>query len=148
MEEKNKEIVTEHIPVRFFKPEDVGPRDWGREVLVAHAHGKYIGKVLTIKAGHKGGLQKHRVKDETAYIVSGQLMFRYDNGDGKISERVINPGESVHIPPGAVHQEEAISDCVIFETSTPVFDDRIRMEEHYGQGIEGGLPTTDSPILC
>lgn len=137
----------EQASVKFFTPEDVGPRAWGREILVAHSKGKYTGKILMMNAGAKGGLQKHRVKDETGYLFSGELLVRYDKGDGKISERKVVAGESVYIPAGAVHQEEAITDCVIFETSNPVFDDRVRMEEHYGQKIEGGLPTTTTPRI-
>lgn len=129
--------------VKFFTPEDVGPRDWGREILVAHSKYKYIGKVLFMKAGTKGGLQMHRVKDETGYLFSGELLVRFDNGKGYLREYTMIAGESIHIPPGAVHQEEAITDCVIFETSNPVFNDRVRMEEVYGlETPEGGLPST------
>jgi len=47
-----------------------------------------------------------------------------------------------HFPPGAVHQEEAITDCTIIEASTPHFNDRVRVEEKYGVNINGGLPST------
>ncbi len=133
--------------VEFFAPKDIGPREWGREILVAHSKGKYIGKVIMMKAGTKGGLQKHRIKDETGYLFSGELLVRYDKGDGNLSEVKMTAGQSIHIPPGAVHQEEAITDCIIFETSTPVFDDRVRMEEAYGLKIEGGLSTTTNPRI-
>ena len=127
----------------FFRPEDVGPRDWGREILVAHVPGLYTGKILMMNKGTKGGLQRHQLKNECGYLFSGRLLFRYDTGDGKISERILNPGDGVHIPPGAVHQEEALEDCIIFETSTPHFNDRVHMEEQYGMQIpEGGLPST------
>ena len=131
-----------HVDVRFFQPNDVGPRDWGREILVAHVPGKYTVKILKMNKGHKGGLQYHQIKDESAHLLSGKLLFRYDNGDGKISERVLLPGESVHIPPDAVHQEEALEDCVIIEGSNPIFNDRVRVEEKYGLEKKGGLPTT------
>ena len=132
-----------HINVRFFKAKDVGPRDWGQEILVAHVPGLYTGKVLLRKAGAKGGLQKHHLKNECGYVFSGELMVRYDTGDGKLKEKKLVAGDCIHIPPGAVHQEEAITDCVVFETSTPHFNDRVRMEEEYGQKIpEGGLPST------
>lgn len=49
---------------------------------------------------------------------------------------------SFHFPPGAVHQEEAVTDCVIIEASTPHFNDRVRVEESYGQIIDGGLQST------
>ncbi len=139
--------MSEKPTVRFFEPEDMGPRDWGKEVKVAHVPGKYLGKVLFMRAGSKGGLQYHRLKDETGYVFSGELLVRYDDGNGHLVERIMKPGDCVHIPPGAVHQEEAITDCVIFEVSNPVFDDRVRMEEHYGLSRSGGLPTTDAPRI-
>jgi quercetin dioxygenase-like cupin family protein len=131
--------------VDFPYPTEVGPRPWGREILLVHAPGRYTVKRLEMNAGFKGGLQAHRVKDETGYVISGQLLIRWDPGIGQLVEKILNPGDYVHIPPGAVHQEEALTDCVIIETSTPVFNDRVRMEEKYGQKIEGGLPTTEFP---
>lgn len=136
---------SEHITVTIFTPKDVGPRDWGREILVAHSKGKYTGKILKYNKGAKGGLQYHRLKDETSYVFSGELLLRYDKGDGKLTETVAKAGTSIYIPAGAVHQEEALTDCIIFEAGTPVFDDRVRMEEHYGLPPGGGLPTTTTP---
>ena len=131
--------------VKFFKPKDVGPRNWGREILVAHVPGLYTGKLLlrNANAKGKGSLQKHRIKNECAYIYSGELWFYYEAGDGKISRKKLVAGDCVHIPPGAVHSEEAITDCVVFETSNPVFNDRVRVNEQYGwPNPEGGLPST------
>ncbi len=128
--------------IKFFAASEIGPRPWGQELLVAHAEGKYIGKVLLMKAGTKGGLQKHRLKDESGYIFSGELLVRYDDGTGNLRERVLHAGDCLHIPPDTVHQEEALTDCVIFETSTPHFNDRVRCEEQYGLSKEGGLPST------
>lgn len=140
------EAKKEHVSVRFFRPEDVGPRIWGREILVAHVPGLYTGKVLLRNAEDakkKISMQFHRIKNECAYLYSGELLFRYDAGDGKISEKKLVAGDAVHIPPGAVHSEQALTDCVIFETSNPVFNDRVRVNDQYGlPNPEGGLPTT------
>ena len=133
----------EHVNVVFSKPTDVGPRDWGREILFGIIPDVCSGKILKMNKGAKGGLQKHRLKNELAHLLEGRLMFRYDNGDGKISEHIMEECESVHIPPGAMHQEEALTDCTIIEISTPHFNDRVRIEEEYGlPKPEGGLPTT------
>ena len=141
-----KKEKKEHVAVKFFKPEDVGPRIWGREILVAHVPGLYTGKILLRRAEDarkKISMQYHRVKNESAYLYSGKLLFRYDAGDGKISEKILVAGDAVHIPPGAVHSEQALEDCVIFETSNPVFNDRVRINEQYGlPNPEGGLPST------
>ena len=127
----------------FPKPEDLGPRVWGVETLLALVPQKYSVKRLEVKAGHKGGLQFHRLKDEVAVMISGQMIVRFDGGSGVLQERIVGPGEVIHFPPGLVHQEEAITDCVLIEASTPHFNDRVRMEESYGVESSGGLPTTE-----
>lgn len=128
--------------VIFPKSETVGERDWGSEDLLVLAPRKYSLKRLFIKKGFKGGLQHHRIKDEAGFVVSGKLIIRYDSGSGKLKERVLSEGCWFHFPPGIVHQEEAITDCVIVEVSTPHFNDRVRREEDYGISGGGGLPTT------
>ena len=93
-------------------------------------------KRLFVKAGNKGGLQYHRLKNEGGYLVSGEMIIRYDDGEGGLTEKVIRAGDSFHFPPGVVHQEEAITDCVIIEGSTPHFNDRVRCEEVFGLAPE------------
>lgn len=134
---------TSNVPqpeVRFFGPE-VLERPWGTESIVALIPGIATGKILTMRPGAKGGLQKHHLKNESAYIVSGRLIFRYDQ-DGEIVEKELGPGDSVYIPPGAVHQEEAITEVVIFEVGTSHLNDRVRVEAEYGLSEGDGLPTT------
>ena len=129
-------------PDVFPEPVDLGERIWGEEVLLAVVSGKYSLKRLLVRAGCKGGLQYHRLKDEVAVLISGQMIIRTDNGSGKLIERIVGPGDVVHFAPGVVHQEEAITDCVLIEASTPHFNDRVRVEEIYGNSETEGLPTT------
>lgn len=129
-------------PDVFPEPVDLGERIWGEEVLLAVVSGKYSLKRLLVRAGCKGGLQYHRLKDEVAVLISGQMIIRTDNGSGKLIERIVGPGDVVHFAPGVVHQEEAITDCVLIEASTPHFNDRVRVEEVYGSSETDGLPTT------
>ena len=45
-------------------------KPWGREIWYAHtAH--YAGKVLEVTAGQRLSLQKHNIKEETLYLLSG-----------------------------------------------------------------------------
>jgi len=131
-----------HVTVNFFTPKEVGPRDWGKEILIAHIPSIGTGKMLFMKAGTRGGLQYHRIKNESQYLHYGKMLIEYDPGDGKLTKMEVVAGEGWHIPPGAVHRETAITDCVIFEVSNPVFNDRVRVENKYGEKIEGGLPST------
>ena len=124
----------ESFPTRILE------RDWGTETFIAETD-KYLGKILRMNAGTKGGLQFHRTKDETFYLVSGLAIVRFDSGNGLVQRRM-KPGESYHIPPGCVHQVEALKECVFFEASNAVYDDRVRVEARYGLPAGGGLPTT------
>ena len=126
----------------FPVSQSVGDRPWGTEDLIALVSKQFSVKRLRIKAGNKGGLQFHRKKDEVAIMISGEMLIRYDLGDGVLKERILKAGDVAHFPPGLVHQEEAISDCEIIEASTPHFNDRVRMEESYGLGTPQGMPTT------
>ena len=127
----------------FPQKVSVGERPWGTEDLLALVSEKFSVKILSIKAGNKGGLQYHRLKDEVAYVISGELMIRYDLGNKVIKEKIVYAGEVVHFMPCLVHQEEALTDCVILEASTPHFNDRVRMENEYSLGNPQGLPTTE-----
>lgn len=134
---------SENSKVSFPQPKDMGFRDWGEETLLVLVPSKFSLKKLFIKAGAKGGLQYHHKKNECGYLVSGQMIIRFDEGNGILKERIINAGDSFHFPPSAVHQEEAITDCIIIEASTPHFNDRVRVEENYGMLISKGLPSTN-----
>lgn len=126
----------------FPKPESVGDRPWGTEDLLAIVSKQFSVKRISINKGNKGGLQYHRLKDEVAILISGEMLIRYDTGDGVLKERILGPGQTAHFPPGLVHQEEALTDCVIIEASSPHFNDRVRVEEEYGLGKSEGMPTT------
>ena len=47
--------------------------------------------------------------------------------------REMKPGEAVHIVPKTVHRMTAITDCDIFEVSTPELDDVVRLRDRYGR---------------
>jgi mannose-6-phosphate isomerase-like protein (cupin superfamily) len=130
--------------VIFPKIKDLGKRDWGSEKLVALIPKKISLKVLYIKKGKKGGLQFHRKKNECGYLVSGRLLIKFDNGKGKLTSKIVKSGQSFYFPPFSVHQEHALSDCLIVEASTPHFNDRVRVEKYYGIKKFSGLPSTRS----
>jgi mannose-6-phosphate isomerase len=125
--------------IEFYKTRSL-TREWGTEQFIAETS-HYLGKLLIMHAGTKGGLQKHVEKDETFYLLSGKALVRFDAGNGLVT-RPMKPGQAYHIPPGAVHQVEAVTECVFIEASTPHYDDRIRCEKDYGLPEDGGLPTT------
>lgn len=128
--------------ILFPKKTSVGKRIWGTEDLLVLIPKKITLKKLMIKKGHKGGLQYHNKKNECGYLLSGKLLIRFDSGDGKLRRKILTKGQFFHFPPKMVHQEEALTKCIILEASTPHFNDRVRVEEKYGKKKLGGLPTT------
>ena len=132
-------MTYEPKPIQRYTP-IFNDRTWGTEVFIAETP-HYLGKLLFYRAGRGGGLQYHVDKDETFYLHSGRALVTFDDGSGLVT-REMEPGESFHIPPGAVHQFQAVEDCVVFEASTTQYNDRVRMEAHYGWPETGGLPTT------
>ena len=113
---------------------------WGWEVLFAHTSG-FTGKVLFRKGdpSYPGVMQYHRYKAEVSYLFSGTCRMRWDAGDGRITEEVVTgPADMAHyIPPGARHSIIAVTDCVFFEVSNPVFEDRVNVDGEY-RSAEGG----------
>ena len=136
---KNKISVKEPF---FPINKELGKRDWGSETLIHLAEGKWSMKKLFIKAGKKGGLQYHRLKDEASFLVKGKLIIRY-LFEGKLVEKTLSEGDSIHFPPNCVHQEEAVTDCLLLEVSTPHKNDRVRVEELFNIKNKEGLPSTE-----
>ena len=137
-------MIKKHPTAKFPIAKSVGERDWGEEILLVIAEGKFTVKKLKIKKGFSGGLQYHRKKDEAAYIISGKLLVTYANEEGDLIKKELKDGCWFHFPNGAIHQETALTDVEIIEVSTPHFNDRVRVEEQYGlnQIKSQGLPTT------
>ena len=109
------------------------PKPWGHETIWAHTE-RYVGKVLHIKAGHELSVQYHNRKDETAYLLSGEIIYRVGKDGGEALEDVhLRIGESFRITPGTIHQMVAVTDCDVLEVSTPELDDVIRLSDKYGR---------------
>lgn len=126
----------------FYRPLDVGMRPWGVEEVVAMVPGVATCKLLRIREGNKGRLQRHHLKDEAGYVLEGTLRVRWADGE-IICERTLEAGESFHFPPGCIHQEEAVTDCTVIEVSTPHGNDREGCEPLFGLAAPSdALPST------
>ena len=107
------------------------PKPWGHETIWAKTDA-YVGKILHIKAGEALSVQYHTVKDETVYLMSGQLKYRIWEGDTPVDVK-LEIGDAFRVTPGTVHQMEAITDCDILEVSTAHLDDVVRLKDRYGR---------------
>jgi mannose-6-phosphate isomerase len=117
----------------LFKLHDIRhvPKPWGYELIFAHTD-RYVGKILHINRGETLSLQYHEVKEETLYVVNGELKLTVEF-DGDRREIPLRKGEAFHIPPHLIHRMEAIVDTDVAEVSTPEIHDVIRLEDRYGR---------------
>ena len=108
-------------------------KPWGHEIIWA-ANELYVGKILHIRAGHKLSLQYHNVKDETIYLLAGELRYWVRlTPAGALEDMHLAVGDAFRTTPGTVHYMEAVTDCDVLEASTPHLDDLVRLEDRYGR---------------
>jgi mannose-6-phosphate isomerase len=136
------------------------PKPWGHETIWAKTD-RYVGKIIHIKAGHALSVQYHNRKDETVYLLSGELKYWVQSspspgsmphapgphrtagtGETPVAGRSPIPdmvdvrlkvGDAFRITPGTIHYMEAVTDCDILEVSTPELDDVVRLKDRYGR---------------
>lgn len=107
------------------------PKPWGHELVFAETE-RYAGKILHIEPGHRLSLQYHERKDESLYVLSGEVYLSIEV-DGQMRELKLGPGETYRIRPGTRHRMRAESVCEIVEVSTPELSDVVRLEDAYGR---------------
>jgi mannose-6-phosphate isomerase-like protein (cupin superfamily) len=113
-------------------------KPWGWELWWAHTE-RYVGKILHINRGAALSYQFHRKKDETIYVLHGELALEFAPGGGRVSRRRLRPGEALRIRPGDHHRMTAITACDVLEASTPEVDDVVRLEDRYGRANTNGV---------
>lgn len=124
-------------------------KSWGVETLVAlgpsiwkcfeatpmaRARLRYAGKILRrTTEGKRGGLQYHTQRDETFHLVSGEVIVYWVDAEGVLRQREMHPGESVHVPIGAIHSVQTLTESVMFEVSigTVTSGDAVNVEDQY-----------------
>ena len=138
---RNNELFNNEKVAAFPHASSLGEREWGEEKLLVVSEKNYIMKSLLMNKGSSGDLQKHHLKDEAGYIVYGKLKVVFAQNNA-LKERILFSGDVYHFPTGCVHKSIALENTLIIECSTPHFNDRIRMEQHFGLEELGGLPST------
>jgi mannose-6-phosphate isomerase-like protein (cupin superfamily) len=109
------------------------PKPWGHETIWA-ATELYVGKILHINAGKALSVQYHEIKDETVYLLSGEIKYCVQvEGSDRIEDVFLKQGEAYRITPHTIHYMEAVTDCDVLEASTPHLDDVVRLQDRYGR---------------
>ena len=108
------------------------PKPWGHELIWAHTD-RYVGKVLVIEAGKRLSLQRHEIKDEAIYVLSGRLRLYLEDDDGVVQVEELSPGDHRRVATGRIHRYEALERVELMEVSTPELDDVVRLDDDYGR---------------
>jgi mannose-6-phosphate isomerase-like protein (cupin superfamily) len=108
-------------------------KPWGYEIIWAHTD-RYVGKVLHINAGQALSVQYHERKDETVYLLAGEMKYWVQaDGEQELRDMRLRVGDAFRITPHTVHYMEAVTDCDVLEASTPELDDVVRLKDRYGR---------------
>ena len=103
-------------------------KPWGYEVIWAKTD-KYVAKFLHINPHSRMSLQFHKEKEETIYVMAGELKLQLDESD---SYQMLAPGSVHHVKPGDVHRFGAGARPVMLcEVSTPELEDVVRIADDY-----------------
>ena len=118
--------ATENAVTRINKP-------WGYELHWAKTD-RYVGKILHVNAGQSLSVQYHNVKDETVYLLNGEMKYWVQvEGSDELQDMRLKTGEAFRITPGTIHYIEAVTDIDVLEASTPHLDDVVRLKDRYGR---------------
>lgn len=107
------------------------PKPWGHELIFAENE-RYAGKILHLEAGHCLSLQYHERKDETLYVLNGEVELAVEV-DGTMKEIRLAAGQAYRIRPRMRHRLRAQAACDLVEVSSPELDDVVRLEDRYGR---------------
>jgi mannose-6-phosphate isomerase-like protein (cupin superfamily) len=108
-------------------------KPWGYEIIWASTD-TYVGKIIHINAGEALSVQYHNRKDETVFLLSGEMTYWVKlAGSDALQDMKLQAGESFRIAPGTVHYMQAVTDCDVLEASTAHLDDVVRLKDRYGR---------------
>ena len=106
-------------------------KPWGHELIFAE-NDRYAGKILHIEPGQLLSLQYHERKDETFYVLKGEVSLTVEE-NGALTEIRLPQGSSYRIRAGVRHRMRSEAGCDLIEVSTPELDDVVRLEDAYGR---------------
>ena len=93
------------------------PKVWGEEQWLVNNE-KYCGKRMLIKEGYYCSYHKHKIKEETFYVLEGSLEVIKEG-----QYLVVKGGETLHLKPGEYHSFRALKNTTFFEFSTQHLDE-------------------------
>ena len=87
------------------------PKEWGAEHWIVNR--EYCGKKLVLKKGYRCSVHRHKIKDETFYVIKGRILMEVNE-----RQRVLMPGDKQHIAVGEAHRFTGLENSEMIEFST------------------------------
>ncbi len=72
---------------------------------------------LTSKKGAVRGNHFHKKTVQYTYLISGRMRYLTSDGAGRVSRRILRPGDLVESPPSETHTFVALEDCALLSLS-------------------------------
>jgi len=117
----------------FVRRPIVREKPWGTEEIWASTHHS-VGKLLTIRAGHRLSRKYHTVKNHTIRILSGILTIEIGprSMGGAIEYLKLHPGDAYFVGANVIHRFCAEDGEVqLAEVSSQGSSDSVRLEDDY-----------------
>ena len=106
-------------------------KPWGYELIFTPDDLPYAGKIMHLNAGTRQSLQIHDKKQETYFLVSGKGGVIIENTHGEMERIEFEEGKGYTTMVGQKHRIFAITNCDIWEVSTPEIGTTYRLEDDY-----------------
>jgi mannose-6-phosphate isomerase len=111
-------------------------KPWGYEIHWTPTDKPYMGKLIHIIANKRLSLQVHDQKQETWFLINGNVKVIWDDDKGNLVETILEKGKGYNCVVGQRHRLVGISDCDIIEVSTPEIGITFRLEDDFNRPDE------------
>lgn len=106
-------------------------KPWGYEIIFTPPHLPYTGKIIHVNKGKRLSLQVHDQKVESWILKAGMAKVVWENDEGEMIETELLTDKGFTSLVGQRHRLVGITDCDIFEVSTPEIGTTFRLEDDY-----------------
>lgn len=111
-------------------------KPWGYEMIFTPDNLPYTGKIMHIEAGKRLSLQIHDTKQESYWLASGECNLVIEDTKGEMEIIKMEKGQGYTMMIGQKHRHQAVTDCDVFEVSTPETGNTYRLEDDYARPTE------------
>jgi len=123
-----------HFSIKSYSK--IVPKPWGSEIHLAPESEPYMAKIININAGCRLSLQLHDQKTESWTLMGGEAGVMIEDSSGQLQSITLKPGVGYTSLIGQRHRLFGITDCAVFEASTPELGTTLRLEDDYSRPDE------------